>query len=226
MSLCYYIYYRVPTDPQGEWKRQLIDDQLNGVLHRARVVKWVEGKRDQILTTGFDGIVLHSASGTGENLRWDNKLLSKGHEEDAPRKGTSDVAVGRVKGKRILAAVEPWHGNEVVVYTQNKGSWQRKVIFSDLKEGHEVCVGDFNGDGRDDIVAGDRAKGEVSSSHVFYAQNDEGTEWHHEILDSMGMSASGCQVVDINGDGRLDIVMIGGATHNIKWYENRGPHGN
>jgi hypothetical protein len=40
----------------------------------------------------------------------------------------------------------------------------------------------------------------------------------------MGMSASGCQVVDINGDGRLDIVMIGGATHNIKWYENLGLH--
>jgi hypothetical protein len=39
----------------------------------------------------------------------------------------------------------------------------------------------------------------------------------------MGMSVSGCQVVDINGDGRLDIV-IGGATHNIKWYENLGWH--
>jgi hypothetical protein len=219
-------YYRVPTDLQGEWKRQLIDDNLNGVLHRARVVKWVEGKRDQILTTGFDGIVLHSATGTGDKLHWERKVLSKGHEEEPPRAGTSDVAVGRVKGKRIMAAVEPWHGNEVVVYTQNKGAWQRKVIFSDLKEGHEVCVGDFNGDGRDDIVAGDRAKGEISTSHVFYAQNDEGTEWRHEVLDPLGMSASGCQVVDLNGDGRLDIVMIGGATHNIKWYENLGVGGN
>jgi len=36
----------------------------------------------------------------------------------------------------------------------------------------------------------------------------------------MGMSASGCSVVDINRDGRLDIVQIGGATANIKWYEN------
>ena len=136
------VYYRVPTDyPQGEWKRLLIDEQLHGVLHRARVVKWIEGKRDQILTAGFDGIVLHSASGTGENLQWQHEVLSKGHEEEAPRAGTSDVAVGRLKGKRILAAVEPWHGNEVVVYTQSKGTWQRRVIFSDLKEGHEVCVG-------------------------------------------------------------------------------------
>ena len=220
------VYYHVPKDPQGEWKRLLIDDQLHGVLHRVRVVKWVEGKRDQLLTAGFDGIVLHSATGGGEKLHWEHKVLSKGHTEEAPRAGTSDVAAGRIKGKRILAAVEPWHGNEVVVYTQSKDAWQRKVIFSELKEGHEVCVGDFNGDGRDDIVAGDRAKGEISSAHVFYAQNDEGTEWRHEILDPMGMSASGCQVADLNGDGRLDIVMIGGATHNIKWYENRGPRGN
>ena len=41
----------------------------------------------------------------------------------------------------------------------------------------------------------------------------------------MGMSASGCQVADINGDGRLDIVLIGGATHNLNWYENMGPTG-
>jgi hypothetical protein len=109
----------------------------------------------------------------------------------------------------------------VVVYTQNKAKeWQRRVIFSELKEGHEVCVGDFNGDGRDDIVAGDRARREISSSRVFYSQDDAGSQWRHEILDPIGMSASGCSVVDINRDGRLDIVLIGGATTNVKWYEN------
>jgi len=217
------VYYRIPANPEGEWKRQVIDDHLHGVLHRARPVKWVEGKREQILTAGFDGIVLHQATGSADNLRWENTVISKGHEEEAPRAGTSDVKVGHLKKSRMMAAVEPWHGNEVVVYTEDKsGRWQRKVIFNELTEGHEVCVGDFNGDGRDDIVAGDRAKGKISSAHVFYAQDDKGEQWHHEVLDPMGMSASGCQVADINGDGRPDIVMIGGATHNIKWYENLG----
>ncbi len=96
------------------------------------------------------------------------------------------------------------------------------MIYSELTEGHEICAGDFNGDGRDDIVAGDRARGQVSSSHVFYAQDDSGAAWKHEVLDEKGMSASGCQVADINKDGKLDIVMIGGATTNIKWYENLG----
>jgi hypothetical protein len=57
---------------------------------------------------------------------------------------------------------------------------------------------------------------------VFYSTDATGTSWHHEELDHMGMSASGCEIADINGDGRPDIVMIGGATHNIKWYENMG----
>ncbi len=100
-----------------------------------------------------------------------------------------------------------------------------RVIFDELTEGHEVCVGDFNGDGRNDIVAGDRAKGKISSAHIFYAQDDAGAQWHHEVLDHLGMSASGCSVADINSDGRLDIVLIGGATANIKWHENLGSDG-
>ena len=217
------VYYQVPSKLQGEWERHTIDDQLTGVLHRVRVAQWHPGRRQQLLTAGFDGILLHQAVGDGKQMRWENIRLTKGHEEEAPGAGSSDVAIGHLKKQRILAAVEPWHGNEVVVYTKHKAKdWQRKVIFSELREGHEVCVGDFNGDGRDDIVAGDRAKGEISSSHVFYSQDDAGSQWRHEILDPMGMSASGCSVVDINRDGRPDIVQIGGATANIKWYENLG----
>ncbi len=112
----------------------------------------------------------------------------------------------------------------MVVYTEDAARrWERKVIFSELTEGHEVCVGDFNGDGRDDIVAGDRARGKPGSVHVFYSQDDAGARWSHQVLDPNGMSGSGCSVADLNGDKRLDIVMIGAATSNLKWYENLGP---
>jgi len=36
------------------------------------------------------------------------------------------------------------------------------------------------------------------------------------------MAASGLEVADLNGDGRLDIISVGTATAHIKWYENLG----
>ena len=217
------VYYHVPADLGGKWERLLIDDQLTGVLHRVRVVQWDDDPREELLTAGFDGITLHDPVGEGDKVHWRNTNLSKGHKVLPKTAGASDVAVGSVRGNRIITSVEPWHGNEVVVYTDDgSGGWQRRVIYDRLIEGHEVCVGDFNGDGRDDIVAGDRARGEIAGSHVFYAQDDRGAEWRHEDLDPMGMSASGCAVADVNTDGRLDIVQVGGGTKNIKWYENLG----
>ena len=220
-------YYHVPQDwTSGPWKRETITDEMSGITHRVRVAQWsTKGKQEQLMVANFEGVLLYTASGKGDKLKWDRKVIVTGHDsEPAPRLGTSDIKIAHLGKKKFLAAVEPWHGNEVVVYTDDgKGGWHRQVLYDQLAEGHEVCVGDFNGDGRDEIVAGDRAKGKVASSYIFYSVDAAGTQWRREELDHMGMSASGCAVADMNGDGRPDIVMIGGATHNIKWYENAGP---
>jgi hypothetical protein len=56
----------------------------------------------------------------GDAITFEKELISSGHDsEPAPRLGASDVGVGESGGERIVASVEPWHGNEVVVYTES-----------------------------------------------------------------------------------------------------------
>jgi hypothetical protein len=205
-----------------DWKRQVITSDVSGIIHRVRPVAWDGNRRDQLLVTSFDGITLWRASGRGADLKWESQLLSPGHTTDkAPKLGASDVAVGKQSGKRFLASVEPWHGNEIVVYADRSGKWERRVIFSGMTEGHEVAVADLNGDGRDDVVAGDR-NAKSPGVHVMYAPADPAGEWRHEVLDQGTMAASGCVVADLNADKRIDIVCIGSSSANLKWYENTG----
>jgi len=223
------LYWRVPAKLDDQWKREIVDDKLYGVVHHLHAIKWNPGKRDDLVVAGFDGIMLYTPSGQGDKLKFDRKQLAKGDEpRDVPgaggmTKGSNDVYQLYIKGKRFLAAQEPWHGDEIVVYTNKAGKWERNVIFKGLIQGHEMAVGDLNGDGRDDIVAVDvtnRGKPTPASVHIFYSEDDAGTHWRHELLDQDMMAGSGVVVADINGDGRPDIVAISGSQ--VKYYENLG----
>ncbi|MGH9201312.1 MAG: FG-GAP repeat domain-containing protein, partial [Vicinamibacterales bacterium] len=110
---------------QGDWKRRVIADNIPGIIHRVRAVRWDSGARDQILVASFEGIALYRATGRGDALKFEKQLLSAGHSEKAPRLGASDVGAGLQDGRRFFASVEPWHGNEVVVYTGQGAKWDR-----------------------------------------------------------------------------------------------------
>jgi hypothetical protein len=43
-------------------------------------------------------------------------------------------------------------------------------------------------------------------------------DWKHQIVDSGGMAAEDLTLADLNSDGKLDIVAVGRATHNVKIY--------
>jgi len=199
------VYYR-----PGEWKRTVIGDAEEGIVHGIYITDWDQDGRDEFLSAGFLGIHLYKFAGDGN---WSRTEIAKGDPAAWPKGGSSDVAVGKLGSERFLAAIEPWHGNQVAVYRQRGGKWNREVIDDSILDGHTIVTADFNGSGRDQIVAGFRGK-----PYGVYLYEFDGTKWNRRVIDQGGMSAASCAVTDLDGDGVPDVACIGSATHNLKWY--------
>ncbi len=202
----------------GDWKREVITDADEGVVHGILMTPWDSGRREAALSASFLGVYAHRF----DNGRWTRTLIVKGDPSEWPKSGASDIAVGRLGRERFLATIEPWHGNKVAVYRQHKGAWTRHVIDEAIADGHTIVSGDFDGDGKDEIVVGERQG--KRSAYLYRMTNTKDDTWSKEPLDDGDMSAAGCAVADLSGDKRLDVVCIGTATANLKWYENRHVH--
>ena len=205
---------------KGEWLPHLIDDSLT-VVHGVHIMDWDNDGRDEVLTASFEGVHLFHSTGTGSNLRWTKTHLAAGDQVSSPRRGSSEIGVGRLHGRRFLATIEPWHGEHVVVYTPGKQGdlWDRHPIDDSFRDGHALACADLDGDGNDEIVAGFRGPG--TSLYVYYATDASGLKWERQTLDTQ-MAASCLAIADINGDGHPDVAAIGASTANVKWYENLG----
>lgn len=206
---------------QESWERHTIDEKVPGIIHRVRPVRWDPPDRDQILVASFEGVTLYRGVGSGDAMTFEKELISRGHEGAAPRLGASDVGAGTSTGEPIVASVEPWHGNEVVVYTKKNDTWRRRVIFDGITRGHEIAVLDLNGDERADVVANDNNPDVTPGVHVFFSPEDPATgEWIYSRIESEDAMNS-CVGGDLNQDDRPDLVCTGGGGV-IRWYENRG----
>ena len=212
--------YEIPVNPKGVWGSAVVSDNLE-MAHGLAVVDWNEDGRDELLTASFAGIDLWQFAVDGQFVT--QTTVGAGNRSERPSQGSSEVGLGSLPdGARFIASIEPWHGNEVVVYTANRDGtlpWQRAVIDDSFVGGHALVVADLNNDGSDEIIAGHR-----SSPYGLYSYRYMTTiaQWVRTQLNVGGIGVAGLAVVDITGDGYRDVVAIGSATGNVVLFENQG----
>ena len=206
--------YRAPG-----WKREVINSAETGVVHAIEPTP-IAFCNGCFLSAGFAGIHQYERVGN----RWSHRAISAGDTSPVPAGGSSDVAVGTFLHTTpgnvfFVAAIEPWHGNQVVIYRRNSMQlYTHVVIDSAVVDGHTVITADLNGDGVDEVIVGQRGG---SHSLWIYTFDAKRNTWARTTLDDGGMAGAGCVAVDLNGDSRIDIACIGTATANLKWYENK-----
>lgn len=214
--------YTMPANPKDEWKTEVVDDSMH-ITHNFDVVDWDGQAGEEIVLGGKEGILACSRGADG----WTRKKLIAAGSQGFD--GAGEVRVGKMPGgKKFLATVEPFHGTKAAVYMppgDKDEFWRRFVIEEALKDGHAVACADLLGAGYDQVLVGWRMPNgaqKVGINLYTLPETPDGP-WKKTVVDDNTMACEDLVVADLNGDGRLDIVASGRATHNLIIYWNKKP---
>ncbi len=135
----------------------------------------------------------------------------------------------------LVVAVFGWRNTGEVLYLENQTTDWKKPRFlphvlDDRHGSIHVPIADINGDGKLDFVA------LISQEHeTLVAFLNEGGHFRKEEIWTAphpAYGSSGIQLVDLNGDGKLDVLYTNGDSldppfllrpyHGVQWLENQG----
>jgi len=205
------IAYHYIDKPDGKWKT----DTIQGDMHLTHNFFRREEKNGyNLFIAGKEGVV---------HLQEKDKKISRENLSlPGMTRGAGEIVIGKgPDSKDFIAAIEPMHGNELTVYTNNYT--QRTLLDSTLKEGHAIGSADFLRLGYDQVLAGWRypdKQGNVGIK-MYIPKSKNGDTWEISWIDVNGMACEDLKIADLNGDGKPDIVASGRATHNVKIYWNK-----
>jgi len=219
--------FEVPGNPREDnWTPMVLDESLNR-MHNHTHLDWNGDRLLDTFVAAEQGVFAIERTKDGS---FQKTLVGTGATGDRPEnRGAGEIKVGRgPKDQVFLATIEPMHGTHAVVYfPRSDGSlpWERVELDGTLKQGHAVWTADLNGDRVDEVVIGHReaGMGPVAGPglYAFSRTDAAGRTWTKHVIDNGGCAVEDALAADFNGDGRIDLVAGGRATHNVKLYLNR-----
>lgn len=213
-----------------EWEREVIDDTHFRMIHGA------EKKRGLIPGSDRDSLLLASDEGVTwlyydtDRAEWVRELIGTGELtqfEQTGFKGSGDVNAGRLGEDPMayVAAIEPFHGNTVAVYTKGSDDpsgatrWKRTLldVYGDPNEngegpGHQIVCADFDGDGDDEFLVALRGPWPWQGVMYYKAVDAAKGIWAKwRVSDE---SVARIATADFDGDGRIDFATIAYSVQN------------
>lgn len=225
-----------PADPMPQWR------ELGKVPHPAHA-EMADLDGDKIT----DFLVADLGSFGPTDRKCGSVVLLKGQADGSYKPMTLLKDVGRVADVRaadfrgtgrpdLVVGVFGLHSvGEILLLENNTADWARPSfasrVLDDRHGAIHVPVTDLNGDGRPDFVALIAQEHEVV---VAFTNDGKGAFTEKTIYRAPhpGWGSSGIQMVDMNADGRTDVLMTNGDIldepylwkpyHGIQWLENLG----
>ena len=233
--------YWFENDGQGSFSRHTIHQNEPGWFERHAVGDLTgDGKRDIVIANNREGhLVWFANNDRPAKGPWKRHVLTT----KCPQ--AYDVVLADIDGDGDLDAAASGWKSDLLTWYENPGKrgwdkeWVQRKIDDTMKEARTIRSGDFNGDGKVDLLGSavgvENKPREVDvkehkSSVVWYENpgQPKSKSWKKHVIDDTSRGATHGHPTDLDDDGDLDVVMALGMArehgpedkHEIAWYEH------
>jgi hypothetical protein len=208
------------TGTGSAWTVQAIATGFGDVVDLALIDVDRDGTLDLVAASLDLGDVAWWSNNVGDGSSWTKVSI------DISFLGANSVAFGDMNGDGTVDILSAASSEDDLAWFDNTdgdgNAWTERTIDGSLDGAADIAVGDLDGDGDLDVAAAAITDAQIV---IYTNTSGNGTAFNTIVLKSGATGANSVDVVDVDGDGDLDVIAGIGTTDDVLWFANDGGAG-